>query len=72
MGIKIGSFRFVTRAFESNAAEQAYLATNDSDEFIIIRRSRLVHQALKWVNSQLQLILFHVKRFYFLHQSLTI
>ena len=38
---------------------------------IIIHRSRLVNRPSKKVNSQL-LILFHVKRFNFLHQSLTI
>ena len=34
-------------------AEQAYLATNDSDDYIIIHRSRLANQALEKVNPQL-------------------
>ncbi len=46
----------VSKLIESNAAEQAYLATNDSDDLIIIHRSRLANQALEKVSSQLPLI----------------
>ena len=45
--------RELTEGLEPNAAEQAYLATNNSDDFIIIHRSRLVNRPSEKVNSQL-------------------
>ena len=48
--------RELTEGLEPNEATQAYSATNDSDDIIIIHRSRLVRRPSEIVNSRLHFV----------------